>query len=521
MDAGGIHPGTANDNSPIGTNLTGLTDYSTEWAFVDAMKMSRQWISGSSSAWDDGRAVDVDSDGWVRSLAPGQVVRTLMFWDLAGAYPQGRYVVLYDGAGSMQYFGGASKDSSASSPGRDVLDVGVGGIGIAISAIDANNPLRNIRVILPGGVCSDDDRRACTADSGCASGATCQNFESVYETQVFHPQFLKMIERYSVLRFMDWGATNNSTQRVWTDRPKPSDARYTVKGAPVEVMVDLANRIGADAWFTIPHLADDNYVTSYARTVASRLAIGLKVYVEHSNEVWNGIFTQNSYGQSQGAALGLGGDTFETGLRYHSRRSVELFRIFERELGGLDRLVRVMGAQAANSWTATAALDFENAVAETDAVAIAPYFGGGLGTEAGRVTQMTADQILNEIESRWVPEAIAWVRNHAAAASARGVDLISYEGGQHLVGVYGAENDATLNALFDAVNRSSRMKSIYTTYLAGWRDAGGSLFTHFVNCSAYSKWGRWGALERLDQSRSTAPKFDALQSFIETTPRWW
>ena len=49
--------------SSIGTNLTGISDWSAEWAFVDAFKASRDWISGSSSQWDDGRALDVDAIG--------------------------------------------------------------------------------------------------------------------------------------------------------------------------------------------------------------------------------------------------------------------------------------------------------------------------------------------------------------------------------------------------------------------------------------------------------------------------
>src|SRR4029079_15867450 len=69
---------TAPSTSSLGTNLTGISDWSAEWAFVDAFKAVRDWISGSPSQWDDGRAVDVDADGWVRSLLPGQLARTLV-----------------------------------------------------------------------------------------------------------------------------------------------------------------------------------------------------------------------------------------------------------------------------------------------------------------------------------------------------------------------------------------------------------------------------------------------------------
>jgi hypothetical protein len=65
------------------------------------------------------------------------------------------------------------------------------------------------------------------------------------------------------------------------------------------------------------------------------------------------------------------------------------------------------------------------------------------------------------------------------------------------------------------------MGRLYRGYLDAWKKAGGRLFVHFSNCSAYTKWGRWGALEHLEQPRAAAPKFDALQEFAEHNPPWW
>ena len=70
-DGGVTMPST----SSIGTNLTGISDWSAEWTFVDAFKASRDWISGSATQWDDGRALDLDADGWVRSLQPRATTR--------------------------------------------------------------------------------------------------------------------------------------------------------------------------------------------------------------------------------------------------------------------------------------------------------------------------------------------------------------------------------------------------------------------------------------------------------------
>ena len=71
-------------------------------------------------------------------------------------YPPGQYTVLYSGQGTLEYWSGAARNDALSAPGRDVLDVdpAAGGIGINLTAVDAGDPLREIRVIMPGGACA-------------------------------------------------------------------------------------------------------------------------------------------------------------------------------------------------------------------------------------------------------------------------------------------------------------------------------------------------------------------------------
>jgi len=523
----GVDSGTPttrmNEGSPLGTNLSGIRDWVPSWPFVDVFKTSRGWVSGSSSEWDDGRAIDVDANGWVRSLLPGQIVRALMMWS-STRFPEGRYIVLYDGTGTLDYRQGATRDAAASTPGRDVVDFvsSAGGFLMNLTATDASDPLRNIRVIMPGGVCSDDGLRLCAASAPCGAGS-CDSFEDGAATQIFHPEFLAGVARYRVLRFMDWMDTNGSAETAWAGRPKPNDARWSTHGVPVEVITDLANRLSADAWINIPHLADDDYVTQFATYVRDHLRPGLKVYIEYSNEVWNGQFAQARYAQEQGLAAGLSTNAFQAQLYFHSQRSVEVFQIFESVFGANDRLVRVMASQAANAWTSEQELDFGDALSHTDALAIAPYFGGNLGgpSEQARVSAMSTSDLISELTTVTLPASIGWIHDQAAAASTRGVALIAYEGGQHLVGNRGVENDATINALFDAANSDPRMGGLYTTYLNAWRSEGGEVFAHFTHVGANSKYGRWGSLEYQDQPRAEAPKFDALMSFIDANPAWW
>jgi hypothetical protein len=285
-------------------------------------------------------------------------------------------------------------------------------------------------------------------------------------------------------------------------------------------MVDLANRVGASPWFTLPHLADNNYMTQYARLVAQTLRTDLKAYVEYSNEVWNGQFAQAGYAASRGAALGLSSDAFTAQMFFYSKRTVEMFDLWSAEFADRTRLVRVMASQAGNSWVSEQVLDYQNAKAKTDALAVAPYFGGDLGTLSATAS-LTVDALFSSLQATYLPQAIGWINSQAAVARLRSVPLIAYEGGQHLTGVFGLENDTALNTLFDAANRDARMGQLYQSYLNAWKAAGAQLFVHYTNCDAYSKWGRWGSLEYLEQPRSAAPKYNALQNFITANPAWW
>ncbi len=513
-----------NDTSWVGTNLTGVVDWSSEWPFVDAFRASRPWIAGSETEWDDGREVLVDARGWPTEVLEGQVVRTLVMWTEDGTpFPDGRYTVLYEGNGTLEFEYAGTLDAAASTDGRLLVDVdhaGQPGVLINLTWTDPADPLRDLRVLMPGGSCEADAFTWCDDATPCADGATCLPFEQTWEAQPFHPDFLRDVEPYRVLRFMDWMDTNSSTWSSWEDRPQLSDARWRDDGVPVEVMVQLANTVQADPWFTLPHLADDGLVQAFAEEVLATLDPHHTVWVERSNEVWNTLFDQADHAREQGMALGLSDDDYQAQLFWHSRRSVEIFELFEEVLGGTDRLVRVLAAQSANPWTGEQVLGFEDAWKHADALGIAPYFGGEWGgaDRLAEVSALSVDELLALLETESLPEALAEVEANRAVADTFGLALVAYEGGQHLAGTGGAEDDEALNALFDAVNRDPTMGRLYGDYLQGWQDRGGDVMAHFVHCGRWSKYGRWGAREHQYQPRDEAPKLDAILAVIEDSP---
>ena len=145
----------------IGTNLSDWRDWSTEQPFIDLFKTSRAWIPQAEGVWDTGEQakLDLDQNGWVRSLPEAndpttkyRSVTTILVVgsDLDSFRPGGEYIVLYDGEGRIDYKLGTSRNTTKSSPGRDVVNVisnNFSGIQITIAITDPNhtgNYIRNI-----------------------------------------------------------------------------------------------------------------------------------------------------------------------------------------------------------------------------------------------------------------------------------------------------------------------------------------------------------------------------------------
>jgi hypothetical protein len=488
-----------NEFSPLGMNLSGVAYWSTEWVFVDIFKSSERWLPQrvSSWEWNTGAPLDLDADGWIRTLASGQAAGTILCGDIGGQYPAGRYVCLYDGDGDIEFYLDARVASRQT--GRIELQVSPSNAGIHLKLVRTNpsNPVRNIRVVMPG-------------------------FEATHQSAPFHPQFLQRWSPYRVLRFMDWGHTNNSTVREWQDRTRPAaQTQGGKKGAALEYMIDLANTLEADPWFCIPHLASDDYVRNFAALVRDRLKPNLRAHVEYSNEVWNGIFDQYYHAEREGLRLGLAGDGFTAALRYFSQRSVEIFAICDSVLGR-QRLVRVLAGQNGNPWVGKTVMDWRDAYRSADVYAVAPYFGNGLGdaSRQWQVVNMSVQQIVNECIVS-VPRTLINALDNANNARQRGLRLAAYEGGQHLVGVGSALNNQALADLFSRVNRHPDMGRLTQYLLDGWRYVGGTTFVYFNSMGENSRYGNWGTCEYESPNPLGWAKYYGQMVFYARNLRWW
>lgn len=514
--------------------LNGISDWSTQHPFLDLMKSARPWIGHLPGQWGGVEFETLQADGvfddagWPRRLPAGlDRLETLILTDQPedGAHLAGRYVVLFDGVGRLEVTGRGRV--IAREAGRHVFTYtpGPGLVGIAIKATDPDDPIRNIRVIR-------EDQEAAFLDGA-----------------VFNPKWVDRLGEVEVLRFMDWLNTNDSIVQRWSDLPGKSDFSYAWRGVPLSVMIDLANQIGADPWFTIPHMADDMLIRNFAETVRDTLRPEGVAYIEYSNEMWNFIFDQAQWAQRQ--AQGLWGDVGDGWMQFYGKRAAEVMDIWT-EVYGADaksRLKRIVSVHTGWPELEQASLAGEHARAALgyspsemfDAYAVTGYFGYELGEPGTLQSVLDAAQEraeaagksagLSRVSLREYTKthrfdgvsnhAAEVVRNgsltelantlwpyHAQAAREAGLELIMYEGGTHAAPIGDAVEDERLVSFLVEFNYSDEMGDLYREALEAWAGLTASPFNVFVDVAPPSKWGSWGALRHLDDEN---PRWTALQ----------
>ena len=476
----------------FGINISGPADWNTELPFIDVFRFSRPWISQRVGAsWGKGPQLEIDQFGWVKRLEPNCFAETLMCTIEGGHYPSGRWNLYWTGDGKLEVPGGkVIRDE----PGHLEIEL-VAKHGIFLRLVETNtkNPVRDIKMLMPGFTLKQE------ADNP------------------WRPEFLAMWRNVACLRFMDLQHTNNSKVHSWAERSTLQHATYSERGVPVELLCDSANRLKCDAWFCMPHAADNDYCEQFAQLVHQKLNAPLKAYVEYSNEVWNGQFSQHQHAADEGKKLKFADKPWEAAWFYYAHRSVEIFKLWQKHLPA-ERLVRVLASQAANSYVGQQIVEFEKAGEQADVLAIAPYISfnvapGDKQLNASQVADWSLDQVFEHIQTKSLPDAVAWMNNHKKLADQHRLRLVCYEAGQHLVGVNGAENNERLTKLLTQANRDQRMSQVITDYFAAWEKSGGDLLCYFSSVSAWSKHGSWGLLEYSDSPPENSPKYQAVSAW--------
>lgn len=489
----------------IGTNISGLEYWQPQIIFKDAFKQCGEWLTRnvtSGGPWNTGATIPMRQDGYPTEVPfgnPGQQVHTLMFLDAGGAYPGGTYQILSEGSGSIQ-LEWDSGNRTFISPCNNSFTVTPTnqGIHLTITASDINNPVRNIRIILPG-------------------------FQDNYLSDPFYPRFINYLDSanlFSGIRFMDLMKTNFSPVKQWNQRTtKEYYSQTTDYGIAYEYMIQLCNRLNKDMWICIPHQADNNFIEQFAIMLRDSLEQDRKIYIEYSNETWNSVFSQTKYCNEQGALSGYTGQPWEQGWKFYAKRSADCHRIFETVFGiNNSRIIKVVASQSANSWLGNQIMSYYNSnsynLSQTraNALAIAPYFGGHIADSignAGAINSISVSQILDAMRASVNSQTLAHTKAYKTIAEKYNMDLIAYEGGQHLSAINYQNNQTLTDKLIEA-NRSPEIEEIYCDMFDAWFNNGGKQFFNFSSSYKPNKYGSWGVIENTEQPLSKSFKWLAL-----------
>ena len=520
------HANSLNQASPLGINTNEAMDINSSVPFVDLFKLAlsfehaRPWLTKGNIAYD--------KNGWPIRLNGGQAGTRFISNLPANTIPAGLYTVLYKGEGKLSY--GVDAKLVSHTQGKDIIRIKPGKNGrisasIIINKSNPRNYLREIRILLPGGICMGNAFKRVAEARQCRNGKFLA-FEQHHERIIFNPDYLNFMKDFKVIRFMNMSGITRNDLSSWNKRPTVSQATWGgkegVRGIPLEIMVELANQIGADPWFNLPHKANDHFVINYARYVKKHLNPSLKPYIEYTNEAWNGIFSQHHYMVNMGQKLKLDKNKYTAGSKFFSKRSVEIFKIWENVYGANKNIVRVMGAFTTNKRLSETLLSYKDAYKYTDALAIAPYFYINQ-KETHRIRSV--DSVFRKLTSvknpYSIPNILKFVKSQSKIAKKYKVSLIAYEGGQHLVAYKTHTVREGPNRYLIYANKDKRMAELYYDFLQGWKNNGGELFVAFSAPRLYTWIGSWGIKEYITQPAKEAPKYQALLAFNKNSPCWW
>ena len=545
--------GPANARSTIGYNLDFPGDWSNLMPFIDLMRDARPWagVCGEGEPRCDQQAhLDLDARGWPRSLHyrddPSRsyaAIETVFSTHQNVPDVGRRFTITWEGEGELTFFG-VDPISVDKAGHRITFLLESGNKFIRIAHTDSQgkgNYLRNVRIFR-------EDR----ADLLAAG-------------EIFNPDTLDYLKPFGSLRFMDWMLSNNEEKRdaVWSERPQfghfqwpdqlldPTDPKkgHRVGGYPVEVLVALANKTGADAHFNMPYRYTDEWVARFAEYVRDELAPNLRATIEYSNEVWNWSFPQAGYANQQGRALWP--DEGTAWLQFMGMRAARMCQIWRQVFAGQEKRLRcLISPQTGWPDVAPASLDCPSWVAMdrdhhkpcyqyADAVAVTGYFSGSLNVKKNQpllhgwlakgpdyamaqgLRQLEFGDVAGVENGDGKPALGAKSDSLAATlatfgvfrkyARERGLELYVYEGGTHL-----GSDDPVIQDFFFQMTEQEKMRTFYGALFAGYREAGGTIFNCWGWIAPRDPWANVQSV--VDRSRT---KYRAIVDFVEKNPCWW
>jgi hypothetical protein len=550
----------------MGINIAAPLDYELDRLYADAILTSRKFTAGTNENGATDAQID-PTDKWPTEDFSFYV------WG-SGAKKNGTYALSFRGKANVSRNPGAAIPTNYDA----ATNTSTGTFSIPLSAESSTlalkfaNTQRTETSATGTGVTSVKLMRPLTP------GAT-----QAYPTSALFTNPIKaLIAKFSVIRFMDYLATNSNQQKDWTDRPLPtwpSFNRYSKTngygwqgiGGCWEHVILLANETGKNVWINIPVKATDAYVTNVANMlkygsdgvnpytsvqsnpVYPPLNPNLKIYVEYSNEIWNGAsaFSQ-SYSACQLASDELiassgahpinldsiwNGVAFDPALpnnwnwyftfRYIGKRGVDISNLFRAVYGDAAMGTKIRPVLMTQFGASTRVLGqvvkmmygyYDNLDGNFVATPHPPnyyFYGAGGSAYYGASSTVSLDAFFAApgiTPAGFTPSLQA----DEKMVAAMGLKRVAYEGGPSL--------DTSGNSALDAISAQAvndpRMTSAIVAMHNAWSSNGGDLLVYYRATGDY-QWGFTGdiynlatpklqAIDLLNSTPSAAPSFGTL-----------
>ena len=485
----------------VGANLPNITDYAYTPVYVDLVHQGRPFGHPDHPWGGENDRTPLGSDGWpTGDFGIFLMTRSGMDGVYKGSFTGKADIFLIGSA----YTSIANRVYDAEH-NRTTFDVvrgpGAGTVNMTLSfkntQLDASSPkgsgIKDLKVIRPG-------------------------YDPV-NPPLFTTEFLQHIDRFQVLRFMDWTRTNNNTVTRWGGRSTLDTHTMTSAGVPWEHVVALANQTHKDIWINIPVSADNDYVLQLALLLKSTLNADSRIYVEYSNELWNSSFWQFGTNMDLATAevyanpnstLTYDGSTdrYTLGFRRIAKRSKEISDIFRSVYGDaamMSTVRPVFAGQVVQPYIAQVGLQFIEAVYGPPAryfyaYAGAPYFNLGKMQQVDGLSVDAVLQAMNDSVTA-LPTVNAFEKN-LAFTRWYGLPFVAYEGGSDTFGPgsIAAKKDASLDP---------RMLDICKRYMSTWYAYGGSMFMWYT--AGAGSWDtQYGTWELTTDLSTDTPKLQCI-----------
>ncbi len=498
----------------FGMGVSGPNFYTPLYTFTNLMRQSNAWEGATS----------VDAAGWPTSGPTTGSVYALLFADNENALILGNYTLTWEGDGDIR------------------LEYYLSSVDIPIVKEDLSGTIKkriyNITAQYKKGFKvtiysfpTKYVKNVCLTSPG-----------TEYAKTLYHPNYLKQLKPFSVmdgkhgvLRFMGWQGTVHSPYVNWSDRVKP----YTFKkpkGFPdntestcLEQMITLCNEAGYDMWVCLPHAANDGFVQNMAHLISTGydnetgiktcepLKPELRVWIEYSNEVWNGSYTETTWVNQNNVFPGGDGMNWN-----YAKRAEQIMILFEKEFT-LSRLVRIMAGWSANDYVLDDRLTYTG-TKHFDVGAITSYFSHDVDQSAfdGKwYSSNNYTSFFNTLDSRMGSAGTAFKTSgdthdlqhqkadNLVVAKSHGVPLIAYEGGSHLMKRVPGMTGTEIIEFLESCHRQTRMYDSYKRWLSRWEASG--FGTHMELCygALYGDYGHWGMVRRNND-------FDSIPTGVPT-----